>query len=105
MSDHMALNEVGLSQDDRPGVGPVEKVRLDQLAAMQCAIVCSVDEGDDSAKQLMAMGVCIGRRIEVIKCGDPLILRVLGSRLGVSARLAQRVLVDNVCSVDQCHSL
>lgn len=76
-------------------------VRLDELLPKQCATVCRVDAQDGSADQLMAMGVCIGRQVEVVKCGDPLILRVLGSRIGLSARLAQRVYVTS-CSGSTC---
>jgi len=39
------------------------------------------------------MGVCIGRRLMMIRAGDPMIVKVLGSRIGISARLAQRVQV------------
>ena len=86
------------------GVVPAESslpLRLDELSPRQCATVCQVDAQDGSADQLMAMGVCIGRQVEVVKCGDPLILRVLGSRIGLSARLAQRVFVKS-CSGSTC---
>ena len=67
--------------------------RLDQLRAHQCAIVNHIEAEDDEMDRLMSMGVCAGRTIEMIKAGDPLILKVFGSRIGVSARLAHRVLV------------
>lgn len=38
--------------------------------------------------RLKAMGICIGRQVQLIRAGDPLILRVLGARVGISARLA-----------------
>jgi len=79
------------------GVTGEGSLQLDQLEPMRCAMVLrvqGVDDTDSSAAQLMAMGVCAGRKIEVVKRGDPLILRVLGSRIGVSARLAQRVIVQ-----------
>ncbi len=44
--------------------------------------------------RLKALGICIGRQVELVKRGDPLIVRVYGSRLGISARLANRVLVE-----------
>jgi Fe2+ transport system protein FeoA len=52
-----------------------------------------IEAEDDEMARLMAMGVCTGRTIEMVKSGDPLILKVFGSRIGVSARLASRVLV------------
>ncbi len=74
-------------------------VRLDRLKPGRCAVVVAVEAPDDDAGRLMVMGVCKGRKIEGVKTGDPLILRVLGSRLGVSARLAQRIWVDPCPSV------
>ncbi len=79
----------------------LERVRVDELAPGQCATVCEVDVSEASAGQLMAMGVCEGRRVELVKCGDPLILRVLGSRIGLSARLARGVLVEP-CTTTAC---
>jgi Fe2+ transport system protein FeoA len=52
-----------------------------------------VEAEDDDMRRLMTLGVCAGRRLELIQRGDPMILRVLGSRLGVSRRLAARVWV------------
>lgn len=78
-------------------------IRLSELPSGQCATVSVVDSVDGAVEQLMAMGVCAGRRVEVVKSGDPLILRVLGSRIGVSARLAQRVVVDP-CVTEGCHA-
>ena len=79
------------------------RIRLDELEPSRCATICQVDSADAAANQLMAMGVCVGRQVEVIKRGDPLILRVLGSRIGVSARLASRVEVK-LCGDYQCSS-
>ena len=44
--------------------------------------------------RLKALGVCIGRRIELIKAGDPMIIKVVGARVGLSARLAAEVRVE-----------
>lgn len=68
-------------------------VRLDQLNARECAVVQHVDAPCDDMERLMAMGVCAGRTVELIQRGDPLILKVYGTRVGVSARLATRVTV------------
>jgi Fe2+ transport system protein FeoA len=67
--------------------------RLDELKAHQCAVVDHIEAEDEEMSRLMAMGVCTGRTIELVKSGDPLILKVFGSRIGVSARLARRVRV------------
>jgi len=69
-------------------------IPLDRMKPGRCGFVQAVDAADDDLQRLQAMGVCEGRRVEVVKHGDPLILRVFGSRLGVSARLATMILVE-----------
>ncbi|MGL4514768.1 MAG: FeoA family protein [Lacipirellulaceae bacterium] len=49
-------------------------------------------EAADIAR-LQSMGVCQGRLVEVLRSGDAWIVRVLGSRVGISQRLAASVLV------------
>jgi Fe2+ transport system protein FeoA len=66
---------------------------LTELLAHDCCVVTEVLAQDNDVQRLMSMGVCAGRTIEVVKNGDPLILKVFGSRIGVSARLAERVQV------------
>ncbi len=70
-----------------------DEIRLDELPLHQCGRVSHVTAADDNLERLMGMGVCIGRIVELVQRGDPLILKVYGTRLGVSARLASRVLV------------
>lgn len=77
------------------------EVRLSELLPKKCAIVSHIETGGEDIQRLKALGVCIGRRIEVIKQGDPLIIRVFSSRLGISASLAARVWLG-VCTPDHC---
>jgi len=42
----------------------------------------------------MALGICVGRQVEMIKTSDPLIVNVIGARVGLSARLAASVTVE-----------
>ena len=53
-----------------------------------------VEAGAGEVDQLKSMGVCVGRKVMLVQAGDPLILKVMGTRLGVSARLAARVFVE-----------
>jgi Fe2+ transport system protein FeoA len=78
-----------------------DTAHLDQLEPHQCGCVEEVEAPDDELERLMAMGVCAGRTVEVVQRGDPLILRVYGTRVGVSARLAARIRV-RTCSPDTC---
>lgn len=72
----------------------VSLMRLQELAPRQCAIVRGIDGPDEDLQRLMSMGVCAGRIVEIIQRGDPLILQVYGTRIGLSARLALRILVE-----------
>jgi Fe2+ transport system protein FeoA len=82
-----------------------EPVPLDELEPHHCGLVCDVEATDDEMERLMTMGVCSGRTVELIMRGDPLILKVFGSRVGVSARLARRVKVipcePGACPIQQ----
>lgn len=73
--------------------------RLDELEPGHCGIVRSAGEGESDVELLKSMGVCLGRKVMLVQAGDPLILKVMGTRLGVSSRLAARVLVEP-CSGD-----
>ena len=79
--------------------GPLAEATLADLPAFAEARVLGVrddavdgDAGD--AARLKAMGLCVGRRVQLVQRGDPLILRALGIRIGLSRRLAERVLVE-----------
>ena len=80
---------------------PVPTVRLDELPARVCAVVRSVATDDEDTKRLKTLGVCVGRRVELVRVGNPLILKIFGSRLGLSAELAARVRVE-VCQPGHC---
>ena len=51
------------------------------------------DSGEESIR-LKRRGICQGRVLNVLHTGDPMIVRVVGSRVGVSRKLAERVIVD-----------
>ncbi len=79
----------------------VPLVRLDELPPRVCAVVRSVATDDEDTQRLKTLGVCLGRRVELVRAGDPLILKVFGSRLGISAELARRVRVE-ICQPGHC---
>ena len=68
--------------------------RLSHVPTGSSVIVHQLDANDIGMPRLMAMGVCVGRRIEVVRQGNPLIVRLLGARVGISGRLAEHVLVE-----------
>ena len=80
---------------------PPATVRLDELPPRVCAVVRSVETDDEDTKRLKTLGVCVGRRVELVRAGNPLILKIFGSRLGLSAELAARVRVE-ICQPGHC---
>ena len=76
-------------------------IRLNDLPPRICGIVRGIETDDEEARRLKALGVCAGRRVELLRAGDPLILKVFGSRIGLSAALASRVSVE-ICAPDHC---
>jgi ferrous iron transport protein A len=83
------------------GLTPNPETRLDVLPARQCAVVRRIETEGDDVQRLKTLGICVGRRLEVVRTGDPLVVRVFGSRLGLSASLASRVWLE-VCTPDHC---
>lgn len=76
-------------------------IRLNELAPRVCAVVRSIETDDEESLRLKTLGVCVGRRVELVRNGDPLVLKIFGSRLGISAGLASRVQVE-VCEPGHC---
>ncbi len=66
---------------------------LTNAPARQPLEVVAIDDQSGDASRLRALGVCDGRQVELVRSGDPLIVRVMGSRIGISRRLADRVRV------------
>ena len=72
---------------------PGEWLHLSQIQPDHCGLVAAVRAGEHEIERLKSMGVCVGRRLMLIRTGDPMIVKVLGSRIGISARLADQVMV------------
>ena len=68
----------------------------ESLASLPESTLARIDSLDASAgdvQRLEVMGLCQGRVVQVVKRGDPMIVRVLGTRIGLAAVLAERVRV------------
>lgn len=55
------------------------------------AVVERIDTDEVDAARIKRLGICEGRRIQLVKPGDPMIVRVVGTRVGLSARLAPHI--------------
>ena len=75
-------------------IKPIHTRRLNELQAGARGIVSGIEGQDIAISRLKAMGLCKGREVEVIRHGNPLIVRLLGARVGISGRIAQRILVE-----------
>jgi Fe2+ transport system protein FeoA len=80
----------------------VREARLDQLPPRTCAVVRRIETDGEDVVRLKSLGLCIGRQIGVVKSGDPLIIKIFGSRIGLSASLAAHVWLE-VCAPDHCN--
>lgn len=68
-------------------------IELVDLPQHGWATVTEVLADEQDLLRLMGLGICTGRRVQLLKSGDPMILRVYGTRIGLSARLARQVRV------------
>ncbi len=80
----------------------VGETRLDELPPHTCAVVRRIETDGEEVQRLKSLGLCVGRQIEVVKTGDPLVVKIFGSRIGLSASLAECVWLE-VCAPDHCN--
>jgi Fe2+ transport system protein FeoA len=92
--DSLSLfNKIHMTNDVPAFQGKGSAIPLNKLEPGKCGLVVKVVADNDDAKRLMAMGVCTGQIIKLEQLGDPMILQVVGSKLGVSRRLGETVSV------------
>ena len=82
---------------DQPSNTASDSLPLATADAGAVLEVCRIDAGDEDAVRLKRMGICEGRQVRLLQTGDPLILLVVGCRVGLSRRLASQVQVK-LCS-------
>ena len=74
---------------------------LTEMEPGDCGVITELGTNGTSTR-LQSMGICLGRMIEVVKSGDPLILRVYGARIGLSHRLAGQIQVERCDRQGRC---
>ncbi len=77
------------------------EIALDRLKLGQCAVVRRVESDGEEVQRLKMLGLCVGRRVELIRVGDPLIIRIFSSKIGISASLASQVWLE-LCLPGHC---
>lgn len=93
-----ALPIVGCSEQacelPTPEVTRVESPLSTLPTGARCRVT-RVDGDAADAVRMKAIGVCEGRILEVLRTGDAWVVRVLGSRVGLSSRLVSSVIVTS----------
>jgi ferrous iron transport protein A len=87
----------GKNTDSAEGDGETCCIPLDELQTGQCGIVRDLDLKESDDNRLRTLGICPGRRVWLVRRGDPMVIKVMGTRLGLAAELAQQVTVE-VCA-------
>lgn len=79
--------------ESRVGAAPFDLVPLAELATGRVARLHGRDLAQGEACLLAAMGLTEGCRLVVRASGDPCIVEVRATRIGLARRLAERMLV------------
>ena len=66
-----------------------------RLPEARPARIVKVEAEPADRERLEAMGLCVGRTVEVVQAGDPVIVRVFGTRIGLAAVLARSIHVES----------
>lgn len=57
-----------------------------------CAVQ-AVDASEAHTRRLAGLGLTVGRELRVVKCGEPTIVQIYGTRIGIAKSLARGVRV------------
>lgn len=88
------MNVLKTKSSDSPASTSSQHDRLDGLHSGDRAVVREIEGRDSAMLRLMAMGLCVGREIAVLRHGNPLIIQLLGARVGLSGVVAHRIVVE-----------
>ena len=56
--------------------------------------IVGVETAETDRERLQVLGLCVGRTVEVVQAGDPMIVRVLGTRIGLKGSMARAIRVE-----------
>ena len=75
---------------------PAEQFPLSKAQRQQAVVVSQIDLPPRDELRMKVMGICVGRPLNIIRVGDPLIVMVSGARVVMSRGLADAILVNPV---------
>ena len=55
--------------------------------------VDSIDDGFDHAARMAGLGVSVGRELRIVRVGEPTVVQVYGSRIGIAREIARCIRV------------
>jgi Fe2+ transport system protein FeoA len=90
MKPGVTFTDSGAAGETSP---PAPHELLADLPEGACGRILSVGASALDLERLEVMGLCEGRLVQVIKQGNPMIVRALGTRIGLAATLAGAVRV------------
>ncbi|TWU02355.1 FeoA family protein [Stieleria varia] len=64
-------------------------------------LCCGITANEACHIRMKSLGICEGRRLELLSNGDPMIVRVAGSRIGLSRSLAASVSVSEAAGAQK----
>ena len=91
------VSSCGSSQCQVPACGGANACQLDGAAVGPVRCMGVAGDGPE-ATRLKRMGICVGQVVEVLRVGEPMIVRAAGTQVGLSRRLAHQVTVESVGS-------
>jgi len=71
-------------------------IPLAKLPRDACATIVRIDD-TAAVDRLAGLGLCVGRLVEMVQYGDPMIVRACGTRIGLARS------VGTFVHVDPCH--
>ncbi len=90
---NMPILQAKLGQDSNT-VAVVDRP-LSCAESQQPLFVSRIELPDILAIRVKAMGICVGRPLHVVRDGDPLIIGVSGTHVGISRDLADSIFVKS----------
>ena len=68
--------------------------KLSDVSGQGDFLVQQIEDRGEETIRLKRLGICQNRRLQVLNTGDPMIVRVVGTRVGISRQLAGHVAVS-----------
>jgi len=81
------------SNEENP---PAQRVRLTELPVGEAGRVCGLEGKTDICQRLREMGFCESAVIEKVSGASTLLCQVCGTRIALSDRAAQHIMVEHI---------